>query len=44
MDILEAIKWLNQIKEKYIHGGDEEFDEKRKEAIEIAIEKLRKSN
>ena len=40
----EVIYWLKQIKEKYIHGGDESFDEKRKQAIDIAIEYLQKSN
>ena len=38
----ETIMWLEQIKEKYIHGGDEDFDEKRKEAIDNAIAVLRK--
>ena len=33
----EAIKWLKAIKEKYIHGGDEWHDSKRKEAIDCAI-------
>jgi len=33
----EAIKWLEAIKEKYIHGGDEGFDHKRKLAIDYAI-------
>ena len=33
----EAIKWLKAIKEKYIHGGDEWYDSKRKEAIDCAI-------
>lgn len=37
----EAIKWLTAIKDKYIHGGDEEFDEKRRIAIDIAIEALK---
>lgn len=36
----DAIKWLEAIKEKYIHGGDEAFDEMRKEAIDIAIHSL----
>jgi len=33
----DVIFWLNQIEEKYIHGGDEGFDEKRREAIRQAI-------
>lgn len=37
----EAIKWLSAIKDKYIHGGDEEFDEKRRIAIDIAIRALK---
>lgn len=37
-----AIFWLKQIKEKYIHGGDEEFDSCRKRAIDIAIKELEK--
>ena len=44
MSDTEAIYWLQQIKEKYIHGGDECFDEKRKQAIDIAIKRLQKSN
>jgi len=36
----EAIDWLVAIKEKYIHGGDEGFDEMRKEAIDTAIHSL----
>lgn len=44
MDYKEAIEWLKAIKEKYIHGGDDEFDRKRKQAIETAIECLQKSN
>ena len=39
-----AIFWLKQIKEKYIHGGDEEFDSCRKRAIDIAIKELEKPN
>lgn len=42
MNDTEVIYWLQQIKEKYIHGGDECFDEKRKQAIDIAIERLQK--
>lgn len=38
----EAINWLEAIEEKYIHGGDDYFDEKRKIAINIAISALEK--
>ena len=37
-----AIFWLKQIKEKYIQGGDDEFDSCRKRAIDIAIKELEK--
>lgn len=37
----EAISWLKKIKVKYIHGGDEDFDAKRREAIGMAIAALR---
>ena len=37
----DAIAWLANIKEKYIHGGDEEFDECRRESIDMAIKALR---
>lgn len=37
MDNKIAIGWLCEIKDKYIHGGDEEFDYKRKEALDYAI-------
>ena len=40
MNIEQAVKWLDAIKEKYIHGGDDEMDAKRKEAIDIAIRSL----
>jgi hypothetical protein len=36
----EAIKWLESIDEKYIHGGDEWYDEQRHEAIKTAIKAL----
>jgi len=36
----EAIRWLERIEERYIHGGDEVFDEARKEALHMAIEAL----
>ena len=37
----EAIRWLEQIKVKYIVGGDEGFDECRREALDIAIEAIK---
>lgn len=37
----EAISWLKKINVKYIRGGDEDFDEKRREAIGMAIAALR---
>lgn len=36
----EAIKWLQAIKDKHIHGGDEAFDESRREALDMACEAL----
>ena len=36
----EAIKWVKSIKEKYIHGGDEAFDDARRKALDMAIEAL----
>ena len=42
MTIGEVIEWLDRIKDKYIHGGDEGFDNKRKEAIDMAIESLQR--
>lgn len=33
----EAIKWLKAIKDKYIHGGDEDFDRQRCVAIDMAV-------
>ena len=43
MDNKETIFWLNQIKDKYIHGGDEEYDRCRRLAIDTAIELLQKT-
>lgn len=40
----EAIFWLNQIKDKYIHGGDESFDQSRRDAIDEAIKALENSS
>lgn len=37
----EAIKWLKAIEKKYIHGGDEEYDNLRKIALHMAMESLR---
>lgn len=36
----EAIEWIENIKEKYIHGGDEAFDDARRKALDMAIEAL----
>lgn len=41
MTTKESIKWLEAIREKYIHGGDECMDEKRNEAIDLAITALK---
>lgn len=38
----EAVEWLDAIKKKYIHGGDEGFDRKRKIALNTAVEALEK--
>lgn len=40
MDNQECIEWLIAIQKKYIHGGDEEYDRKRNEAIDYAIATL----
>lgn len=37
----EAREWLRSIKNNYIHGGDEAFDNARIEALSMAIEALR---
>ena len=42
MKASEAIKWLKGIDKKYIHGGDEGFDNSRKVAISTAISALEK--
>lgn len=42
MTASEAIKWLKGIDKKYIHGGDEGFDNSRKVAISTAISALEK--
>lgn len=36
----EAIEWIENIKKKYIHGGDEAFDDARRKALDMAIETL----
>ena len=36
----EAIEWIEDIKEKFIRGGDEEFDEKRITALEMGVKAL----
>lgn len=36
----EAIEWLESIRKKYIHGGDEWFDKERNEALDLAISAL----
>ena len=36
----EAIRWLESIDRKYIHGGDEWYDEQRHKSIETAIKAL----
>ena len=38
----EAIEWLKTIEKKYIHGGDDDFDEKRKVAINNAVNAFEK--
>ena len=38
----EAKEWLVAIAKKYIHGGDEGFDKRRKKAIDTAISALEK--
>ena len=40
MDDKTAVKWLKEIERKYIHGGDDTFDYLRKEAINLATNKL----
>lgn len=37
----EAREWLRSIKDNYIHGGDEAFDNARREALDMAIKALR---
>lgn len=37
----EAREWLRSIKDSYIHGGDEAFDNARREALDMAIKALK---
>ena len=37
----KSVFWLNQIKDKYIRGGDESFDQQRKDAIDEAIKAIK---
>lgn len=37
----EVVGWLAQIKDRYINGGDEYYDDCRKQAIDMAIEALK---
>lgn len=39
----EAIAWIKSIKNKYIHGGDDDFDEKRKKSLDLAIKALKQT-
>lgn len=36
----EAREWLRSIKDEYIHGGDEAFDNARREALDMAVKAL----
>lgn len=36
----EAREWLRSIKDNYIHGGDEAFDNARREALDMAVKAL----
>lgn len=38
----EAIEWLKSIERTYIHGGDESFDDKHRQAICLAIKALKR--
>ena len=37
----EASEWLMAIKRDYIHGGDEDYDERRKIALDMGAEALK---
>ena len=43
LSVSEAVKWLNSIKEKYIHGGDDGYDECRREALAMGAGALESS-
>ena len=43
LSVSEAVKWLNSIKVKYIHGGDEGYDDYRREALAMGAEALEAS-
>jgi hypothetical protein len=40
MTKLETIEWLKSIKDKYINGGDEWYDNRCRQAIDYAIDML----
>ena len=42
MSSYNTISWLQAIERDYIHGGDESFDNKRKQAIQTAIQSIEK--
>lgn len=44
MTKIEAIEWLKSIKDKYISGGDEWYDQRRRQAIDYAIDMLNNSD
>ena len=43
LSVSEAVKWLKEIKEKYIFGGDEEYDRCRREALALGAAALESS-
>lgn len=43
LSVSEAVKWLNSIKKKYIHGGDDGYDERRREALALGAAALESS-
>ena len=36
-DTRKTMQWLKSIKEKYIHGGDDNYDDKRRQALDESI-------
>lgn len=36
-DTRKTMQWLKSIKEKYIHGGDDGYDDKRRQALDESI-------